>query len=68
MVKVVVRNDNIKQALGILKKKTASEGLVQETKQRAHFENKTEVRKRKRKEAVKREKKRQAKERMFYGD
>ena len=41
MVKVVVRNDNIKQALGVLRKKSANEGLVQEVKLRSHFENNT---------------------------
>lgn len=68
MVRVVVRNDNIKQALAILKKKSESEGLIQETKRRVCFEKKTEVRKRKHKEAVKREKKRQSIDRQFYGD
>ncbi|MHA1550172.1 MAG: 30S ribosomal protein S21 [Alphaproteobacteria bacterium] len=67
MVKVVVRGDNVEQALRVMKKKAAKEGLSRESKMRAHFEKPTEVRKRKQKEAIRREKKRLFKERIFFG-
>ncbi|MBN2676115.1 MAG: 30S ribosomal protein S21 [Alphaproteobacteria bacterium] len=67
MVKIVVRNDNVEKAMRVMKKIVAKEGITGEIKKRAYFEKKTEARKRKAKEAVRRERKRQFKERIFFG-
>ncbi len=68
MVKIVVRNGNVEQALRVMKKKVAKEGLIREEKARTRFEKPTEARKRKMKEAIRREKKRKFKEKIFYGE
>jgi len=67
MVKVVVRNNNVEQAIHVMKKKGQKEGLYREIKMRAYFEKPTEKRKRLEKEAVRREKKRRHKEKIFFG-
>lgn len=51
-----------------MKKKVAKEGLVREMKACERFEKPTEARKRKFKEAVRREKKRKFKEKIFFGE
>jgi small subunit ribosomal protein S21 len=67
MVKVLVRDNNVEQALRVLKKKGQKEGLLRETKERKYFETGTAKRKRKKSEAVRRERKRLSKERQILG-
>ncbi len=54
MVSVNVRENNIEQALRVLKKKMQREGIFREMKQRKNFEKPTEKRKRQKAEAVRR--------------
>ena len=54
MVSVNVRDNNIEQALRVLKKKMQREGIFREMKQRKDFEKPTERRKRQKAEAVRR--------------
>ena len=54
MVSVNVRENNIEQALRVLKKKMQREGIFREMKQRKDFEKPTEKRKRQKAEAVRR--------------
>lgn len=63
MVKVLVRDNDVNQALRILKKKIQKEGLVKEIKDRQYYETGTAAKKRMKNEAIKREKERLAKER-----
>jgi small subunit ribosomal protein S21 len=67
LVKVLVRENNVEQALRVLKKKGQKEGLLRETKERKYFETGTARRKRKKNEAVRRERKRIVKERQIIG-
>jgi small subunit ribosomal protein S21 len=67
VVKVVVRNNNVEQAINVIKKKSQKEGLQREVKMRQAFEKPTERRKRLFKEAVRRENKRLSKEKIFFG-
>ena len=67
MVRVLVRENNVEQALRVLKKKGQKEGLLRETKERKYFETGTAHRKRKKNEAVRRERKRIVKERQIIG-
>ena len=67
LVKVLVRDNNVEQALRVLKKKGQKEGLLRESKERRYFETGTSRRKRKKNEAVRRERKRIGKERMIIG-
>ncbi len=54
MVSVNVRENNVEQALRVLKKKMQREGIFREMKQRKDFEKPTEKRKRQKAEAVRR--------------
>ncbi|MGB1076788.1 MAG: 30S ribosomal protein S21 [Bdellovibrionales bacterium] len=54
LVSVNVRENNIEQALRVLKKKMQREGIFREMKQRKDFEKPTEKRKRQKAEAVRR--------------
>ena len=65
MVTITVRNNNVDQAMRILKKKLQKEGVLREIKSRQHFEKPSAKKARKRAEGIKRykraEKKRQEK-------
>ncbi len=67
IVLVQVRDNNVEQALRILKKKVQREGLYREIKQRRFFEAPCEKRKRKSGESLRRERKRIRKENMLFG-
>ncbi|HEU5048358.1 MAG TPA: 30S ribosomal protein S21 [Rickettsiales bacterium] len=57
MVEVVVRDNNVDQALRALKKKMQREGIFREMKMRRHFEKPSEKRVRRAAEAVRRTRK-----------
>lgn len=57
MVEVVVRDNNVEQALRVLKKKMQREGLFREMKMRRHYEKPSERRVREKDEAVRRQRK-----------
>ena len=57
MVEVVVRDNNVDQALRALKKKMQREGIFREMKMRRHFEKPSEKRVRRSAEAVRRARK-----------
>ena len=67
MVKIVVRDNNVEQALRVAKRKSQKKGLYRESKERQRFEKPTTARKRQKEEAVRKEKKRQSKQRMVFG-
>lgn len=54
MVTVSVRDNNVEQALRVLKKKMQREGIFREMKMRRDFEKPCEKRKREKSEAVRR--------------
>lgn len=54
MVTVTVRDNNVDQALRVLKKKMQREGIFREMKMRRDFEKPSEKRKREKGEAVRR--------------
>lgn len=56
-MQVLVRDNNIDQALRVLKKKMQREGIFREMKLRGHFEKPSEVKARKKAEAVRRSRK-----------
>ncbi len=56
-MQVVVRDNNIEQALRVMKKKLQREGVFREMKLRKHFEKPSEKRKRRQAEAVRRTRK-----------
>lgn len=57
IVQVVVRDNNVDQALRVLKKKMQREGIFREMKIRKHFEKPSERKKRERDESVRRHRK-----------
>lgn len=57
MVEVIVRDNNVDQALRALKKKMQREGLFREMKMRRHYEKPSEVRVREKAEAKRRARK-----------
>ncbi len=57
MVQISVRDNNVDQALKILKRKLQKEGLFKEIKQRRFYEKPSEKKVRKAQEAVRRSKK-----------
>jgi small subunit ribosomal protein S21 len=57
MVLVTVRDNNVEQALRVLKKKMQREGIFREMKMRRDFEKPSEKRKREKAEAVRRARK-----------
>lgn len=57
MVEVVVRDNNVDQALRALKKKMQREGIFREMKMRRHYEKPSEERVRRAAEAVRRTRK-----------
>jgi len=60
-LQIVVRDNNVDQALKALKKKMQREGLFREMKLRNHFEKPSEKRARERAEAIRRQRKLQRK-------
>ena len=58
---VTVRNGNLEQAMRVLKKKVAKEGLVKELRQRQYYEKPSDKRIRKKKENTRAWMKRQKK-------
>ena len=58
---VTVRNGNLEQAMRVLKKKVAKEGLVKEIRQRQYYEKPSDKRIRKKKEMAAAWKKKQKK-------
>lgn len=67
IVQVNVRDNNVEQALRVLKKKMQREGLFREMKERRHFENNSEKKKRMKAEAVRRSRKDDRKRREKNG-
>ena len=57
LVEVVVRDNNIDQALKVLKKKMQREGIFREMKMRRHYEKPSEKRAREKAEAIRRARK-----------
>ena len=57
MVSVSVRDNNVDQALKVLKKKMQREGLFREMKLRQHYEKPSEKRAREKAEAIRRARK-----------
>jgi len=57
LVTVNVRDNNVDQALRVLKKKMQREGLFREMKERRDFEKPTEKRKREKQENIRRSRK-----------
>ena len=57
MVQVVVRENNVDQALKALKKKMQREGIFREMKMRRHYEKPSEKRVREKAEAIRRARK-----------
>lgn len=64
MVEVIVRDNNVDQALRALKKKMQREGIFREMKMRRHFEKPSEKRVRESAEAVRRARKLERKRQM----
>ena len=60
-MQIIVRDNNIDQALKALKKKMQREGIFREMKLRGHYEKPSEKRARERAEAVRRHRKLQRK-------
>ena len=56
-MEVSVRDNNVDQALKVLKKKMQREGTFREMRQRRHYEKPSEVRQRKKAEAIRRARK-----------
>ncbi len=67
IVHVSVNDNNIEQALRVLKKKMQREGLFREMKDRRHFEKNCEKKKRTQAEAVRRARKDERKRREKQG-
>ena len=60
-ITVVVRNNNLEQAMRVLKKKVQKAGIVKELRERQYYEKPSDKRVRKKKEMAKNWKKKQAK-------
>ena len=67
IVQVNVHDNNVEQALRVLKKKMQREGLFREMKERRHFEKPSEKNKRTKAEAVRRARKDERKRREKQG-
>ena len=66
-MRVDVRNNNVDQAMRILKKKLMSDGLFNELREREHFVSKGEKRKRSKAAGIRRLKKEEKKRREESG-
>ncbi|MDG1153757.1 MAG: 30S ribosomal protein S21 [Alphaproteobacteria bacterium] len=53
-MQINVRDNNVEQALRVMKKKLQREGIPREMKKRRHFEKPSEIKKREKDEAVRR--------------
>ena len=67
MVKILVRDNNVEQALRVAKRKSQKEGLYREMRDRVRYVKPTTKKKLAREEAVRNEKRRQSKQRMVFG-
>ncbi len=67
MVQVIVRENNVEQALKALKKKMQREGLFREMKLRRNFEKPSEKRKREKAEGIRRARKIERKRKWAEG-
>lgn len=56
-MQIIVRDNNVEQALKVLKKKMQREGIFREMKMRDHYEKPSEKRAREKAEAVRRSRK-----------
>ncbi len=68
IVQVIVRDNNVDQALRALKKKMQREGLFREMKIRRHYEKPSEKKAREKSEAIRRARKAERKKREREGD
>ncbi len=66
LVQVVVRDNNVDQALKALKKKMQREGIFREMKMRRHYEKPSEKRAREKTEAIRRARKLARKRMPWY--
>lgn len=66
-MQIVVRDNNVEQALRALKKKLQREGLFREMKLRKHYEKPSERKARERSEAIRRQRKVERKRREREG-
>ena len=64
---VVVKNNNIDKAIKIFKKKVLTDGLLKELKAREAYEKPSVKKRRKKAEAVRRERKEQAQRKQQFG-
>ena len=60
-ITVVVRNNNLEQAMRVLKKKVQKAGIVKEIKRRQYYMKPSEIKREKKKEGIKNYKKKMAK-------
>jgi len=60
-LQVIVRDNNVEQALKVLKKKMQREGVFREMRRRSHYEKPSEKRARERAESIRRYRKLQRK-------
>ena len=67
MVQVTVRDNNVDQALRVLKKKMQREGVIREMKQRKYYEKPSEKKAREKSEATRRMRKLERKRREREG-
>jgi|TARA_B100001971_G_scaffold209491_1_gene233177 small subunit ribosomal protein S21 len=67
MVQVTVRDNNVDQALRVLKKKMQREGVIREMKMRKHYEKPSEKKAREKSEATRRYRKLERKRREREG-
>lgn len=65
-IEVIVRDNNVEQAMRILDKKLAKEGVMAEVKRRRHAEKPSEAKRRKRREAEKKARRLLSKKRRPY--
>ena len=56
-IEVLVEGDNVERAIRILKRKMADEGVFRELKKRRYYEKPSEKKKRKHREAIRRQRK-----------
>ena len=60
-ITVTVRNNNLEQAMRVLKRKVQKEGIVKEIKRRQFYMKPSEIKREKKKEGIKNVKKKMAK-------
>jgi small subunit ribosomal protein S21 len=65
-LEVDVRNNDIEQALKVLKNKLAKDGILAELKERRHAEKPSEKKRRKHREALRKLRSKKSKSRKFY--